>query len=86
MIGGETISTALSALVFYLSRNPGAYKRLADEIRSTLSSTADIRGGPRLAGCKYLRACIDEVLRMFPPPLPAPSPGGVGHAVAGATL
>lgn len=37
------------------------------EIRSTFSTSADIRGGPRLSGCRYLRACIDESLRMSPP-------------------
>lgn len=43
------------------------YKRLADEIRTTFSSTADIRGGPKLTSCRYLRACIDEALRISPP-------------------
>lgn len=57
----------LSAVFFYLSRNPQCYKRLAAEIRSVFQSDADIRGGPRLAECKYLRACIDEALRMSPP-------------------
>ncbi|KAI3390366.1 hypothetical protein diail_9940 [Diaporthe ilicicola] len=65
--GGETTSTALSALFFYLSRNPEIYKKLAKEVRSTFSSDADIRGGSKLAGCRYLRACIDEALRMSPP-------------------
>ncbi|RYP45562.1 hypothetical protein DL768_008111 [Monosporascus sp. mg162] len=64
--GGDTTSTGLSALFFYLSRNPRCYQRLAEEIRSTFSSGADIRG-PMLAKCQYLRACFDEALRMSPP-------------------
>ncbi|KAI1084667.1 hypothetical protein F5B20DRAFT_522690 [Whalleya microplaca] len=27
-------------------------------------SNAGLRGGPKLASCGYLRACIDEALRM----------------------
>ncbi|KAK9794166.1 putative Cytochrome P450 [Seiridium cardinale] len=63
---GETSKSALSATFFYLSRNPGCYRKLADEIRSTFSSGSDIRG-TSLAGCRYLRACIDESLRISPP-------------------
>lgn len=66
-IGGETTSTAICALFFYLSRNPEIYKRLANEIRSAFSSDEEIHGGPKLAGCRYLRACIDETLRITPP-------------------
>ncbi|KAF2793401.1 cytochrome P450 [Melanomma pulvis-pyrius CBS 109.77] len=64
---GDTTSTLMAALFFYLSRNPGCYKRLATEIRTTFSSGADIRSGIKLSGCTYLRACIDEALRITPP-------------------
>lgn len=66
-IGGDTVSTALSGLLFYLSRNPESYQKLATEIRSTFVSGADIQGGQKLSGCRYLRACFDEALRMSPP-------------------
>ncbi|KAM7184614.1 Cytochrome P450 [Naviculisporaceae sp. PSN 640] len=65
--GGDTTATALSALFFYLSRNPEVYKKLATEIRTTFVSGADVRGGPKLSSCRYLRACIDETLRVSPP-------------------
>ncbi|KAI0402969.1 cytochrome P450 [Xylaria palmicola] len=64
---GETSAAVLCALLFYLSRNPQCYERLAAEIRTKFQSGADIRGGLRLAECKYLRACIDEALRISPP-------------------
>lgn len=66
-IGGESVSTTICGLLFYLSRNPHAYKKLAKEIRSTFKTDSEIRGGPQLSGCQYLRACIDEALRMSPP-------------------
>ena len=69
--GGATTATAMSALFFYLSRNPECYAALADEIRSKFNSASDIQAGPQLNACKYLRACIDEALRMSPPSLTA---------------
>lgn len=56
----------MSAVFFYLSRHPEIYRKLASEIRSTFSSGRDIRSGPQLTSCKYLRAVIDETLRMSP--------------------
>lgn len=41
--------------------------RLAEEIRSTFDSFDEIAGGPSLHGCKYLKAFIQESLRMAPP-------------------
>ncbi|TGO06954.1 hypothetical protein BTUL_0379g00040 [Botrytis tulipae] len=65
--GGTTLSAALSSLFFYLSRHPIAYTLLATEIRDTFSSGLDIKSGAQLSSCKYLRACIDETLRISPP-------------------
>lgn len=56
----------MSGIYFYLSRNPNAYNRLASEIRDTFSSGRDIRQGPQLHSCKYLRAVIDETMRLSP--------------------
>lgn len=66
-VGGETISTTLSGLFFYLSRNRDVYDKLAEEVRIVFPDDADVCNGPRLTSCKYLRACIDETLRMSPP-------------------
>ncbi|KAI0013566.1 benzoate 4-monooxygenase cytochrome P450 [Xylariaceae sp. FL0662B] len=64
---GDTSATALSALFFYLAHNSRCQQELSREIRSTFTSSDEICSGPKLAGCKYLRACINEALRMSPP-------------------
>ncbi|KAK8103633.1 uncharacterized protein PG998_010666 [Apiospora kogelbergensis] len=66
MAGGSTTAAALSAAFFYLAHNPKVYDKLATEIRSTFRSGRDIHSGEDLRSCKYLRACIDETLRMSP--------------------
>lgn len=40
--------------------------KLNDEIRTAFTSVEEIRGGSKLSECRYLRACIDESLRMTP--------------------
>ena len=67
MIGSDTSSSTLAATLFYLSENPGAYERLCREIRQKFSSLDEIKLGAQLNSCTYLRACIDEALRMSPP-------------------
>ncbi|KAI0391355.1 cytochrome P450 [Xylariaceae sp. FL0594] len=64
--GGDTTSTAISATLYYLSKNQECYRKLADEIRSTFQEAEEIKG-PTLAGCNYLRACIYESMRLSPP-------------------
>ncbi|KAI4860672.1 cytochrome P450 [Hypoxylon rubiginosum] len=65
--GSDTMSTWLSALFFYLSRNQECYQRLTREIRGAFRCASEIQSGPRLANCYYLRSCLDETLRMSPP-------------------
>ncbi|KAI0170438.1 cytochrome P450 [Pestalotiopsis sp. NC0098] len=65
--GGDTVSTAMAGVFFYLARNNRCYDKLADEIRSKFKAGSEIQGGPQLSSCRYLRACIDETLRMSPP-------------------
>ena len=65
--GSDTTSITISASLFYLLHNPGTLATLTREIRSTFSSPDAIRSGPALSSCVYLRACIDETLRLAPP-------------------
>jgi cytochrome P450 len=62
----DTTGTALSGLFFYLARYPECYTKLKDEIRTTFSDVEEIVGGKRLLDCKYLKACVEEALRMSP--------------------
>ncbi|TRX96535.1 hypothetical protein FHL15_002807 [Xylaria flabelliformis] len=63
---GETTRTAICATLFYLSRNPTCYRKFANEIRGNFSTGRAIQG-TALSNCRYLRACINEALRMSPP-------------------
>ena len=64
--GSDTTAVTLSGLFFYISRNPRPYEKLINEIRNTFDSVDEIVSGPKLSSCKYLRACIDETMRMTP--------------------
>ncbi|KAI9731619.1 MAG: hypothetical protein M1818_007749 [Claussenomyces sp. TS43310] len=65
--GSDTTSTALAAAFFYLAQNPATLVKLCEEVRSTFNNVEDIHIGPQLAGCTYLRACLDEAMRLSPP-------------------
>ncbi|KAL2838596.1 putative cytochrome P450 [Aspergillus pseudodeflectus] len=64
--GSDTSSTAMAALFFYLSRNPETYERVTKEIRSVFGSPEEVCQGPKLSSCSYLRACIQEAIRLSP--------------------
>ncbi|KIV78195.1 hypothetical protein PV11_09935 [Exophiala sideris] len=64
--GSDTSSTTLSGCFWYLMRSPRVLKRLQDEVRSSFDDVEDIRWGTKLSSLTYLRACIDEALRIAP--------------------
>lgn len=93
LAGTDTTAMTLCALFFYLAHNPRVLSKLAQEVRSTFSSSDQIVLGTKLSGCKYLRACIDETLRMaHPAPSELPRevlPGGAvidGHLYPAGTV
>lgn len=65
--GSDTTSTALASAIFYLVHNPDAFAKLVKEVRSTFTDVEEIHIGPQLASCTYLRAVIDEGMRLSPP-------------------
>jgi cytochrome P450 len=67
LAGTDTSAATLCGLFFYLSHNPRVLAKLNSEIRSTFISVHEIMLGPELSKCQYLRACVDEALRLAPP-------------------
>ncbi|TVY36040.1 Cytochrome P450 monooxygenase [Lachnellula subtilissima] len=65
--GSDTTSTALASAFFYLPHNPRTLEKLTNEIRSTFAQVEDIKSGPALNSCTYLRAVLDEGMRLSPP-------------------
>ena len=65
--GSDTSSTVLSGMFFYLLRDERALKRLQEEVRSAFEDVEEIKYSATLTNLPYLRACIDEAMRMSPP-------------------
>lgn len=53
--------------MYYLLHDPEKLQKLQAEIRQTFSSVEEIGLGSALNSCTYLRACIEEALRIAPP-------------------
>jgi cytochrome P450 len=92
LAGSETTATSLSGTTYYLLKNPEAYRRLADEIRTTIKSHEDIDLSTTNK-LHYLTAAIEESLRMYSPansnhPRVTPPEGAIisGQFVPGNTL
>ncbi|KAL8865101.1 MAG: hypothetical protein Q9174_007069, partial [Haloplaca sp. 1 TL-2023] len=64
--GGETVSTFLPAVTYYLLTNPEPYRKLREEIRSSYKSLDEINAASALR-LPYLQAVIAEGLRIYPP-------------------
>ncbi|PLB46346.1 cytochrome P450 monooxygenase [Aspergillus steynii IBT 23096] len=64
--GSDTTSTAMSAVFFYLAHHPDVRARLTQEIRTAFSNEEEICMGPQLNGCEFLRACVNETMRLIP--------------------
>lgn len=62
----------LAAFFFYLTHDSAVYKRATTEIRSHFKSLSNLQDRNKLGSCTYLRACIDECMRMAPPVASSP--------------
>ncbi|KAK5046900.1 hypothetical protein LTR84_007254 [Exophiala bonariae] len=88
--GSETTATALSGITYYLCRDQRVYNKLISEIRSRFSTLDEI-SGRATEQLPYLKAVIDEGLRLYPAiaaGLPRVSPGEVvdGHFIPKGTI
>jgi cytochrome P450 len=64
--GSDTIATTISGCLYLLLKHPNTLERLRKELEGEFRSESDITIA-RLAGLPYVRAVIDEALRMYPP-------------------
>ncbi|KAI1428001.1 cytochrome P450 [Xylaria sp. FL1777] len=79
LAGTETTGTSMAGLTYYLLTNPDKLALLTQEIRAEFSSESEITM-ESTAGLKFLNACINEALRLYPPvpvgvPRVVPEPG-----------
>jgi cytochrome P450 len=77
--GSDTTATALTTILYFLSKSPISLSRLQAEIRESFTAKGDMMS-EALQGLPYLGAVIDEGLRIFPPTafgLPRISPGAL---------
>lgn len=76
--GSDTTATALSTILYFLTRHPQQLDRLQEEVRAAFQNESQMTDSV-LQSLPYLCAVIEEGLRMFPPTafgLPRISPGG----------
>jgi cytochrome P450 len=65
--GTDTTATAMAATLFYLLKNENALAKAVKEVRGKFKSAEEIVMGTELSSCHYLRAAIDEAMRLAPP-------------------
>ncbi|KAI0894937.1 benzoate 4-monooxygenase cytochrome P450 [Annulohypoxylon nitens] len=85
--GSDTTATGLSSIVYFLLQNPSSLAKLKAEVRDTFDQYSQITYSSTIK-MKYLRAVIQEGLRILPPvsvPLPRDVPDG-GAVVDGQFL
>lgn len=56
----------LCGVIYYLLRNPSTLRHLVGEIRTSFANTESFTF-ERLGGLRYLNACLQEALRLYPP-------------------
>lgn len=63
--GSDTITTTIAGCLYLLLAHPDSFRRLRAELDATFQSEREITLS-RLAGLPYLKAVIDETLRLYP--------------------
>ena len=90
--GSDTTAIALTNVLYWLLKNPGCFEKLRRELDDALDDDEDVAAYDKVKHLPYLRACLDESMRLTPPntmnvPRLTP-PGGMsimGHWIAGDT-
>ena len=65
--GSTTTAIAMTNVMYQMLKNPECMKKLRQEIEETLDEDEEVAPYEKVKYLPYLRACLDESLRMFPP-------------------
>lgn len=65
--GSVTTAIALANVMYQLLRNPEILARLQEEIDAVLDPEELVAPYDKVKHLPYLKACLDESLRLFPP-------------------
>ncbi|KAL8735807.1 MAG: hypothetical protein Q9166_000671 [cf. Caloplaca sp. 2 TL-2023] len=77
MAGSDTSSSSLTATMFYLIHHPAVLEKLQSDLRETFPTLSSIQP-VGAENHRYLRACMDEAMRLSPP-APTNIPRAVGQ-------
>lgn len=90
--GSVTTAIAIANVIFQLIKNPHCMDKLREELDSVLEEDEVIADYDKIKHLPYLRACLDESLRIYPPTphnlgreTPAEGTNILGEWVAGKT-
>ncbi|KAF4451963.1 Isotrichodermin C-15 hydroxylase [Fusarium austroafricanum] len=79
--GSETTATLLTAVTYFLLKNPETLVKLQNEVRSAASEWKKTNKEKDMSQLEYLNAVIEEGLRLFPP-----APFGLPRDCASGTI
>ncbi|KKY18718.1 putative benzoate 4-monooxygenase cytochrome p450 [Diplodia seriata] len=65
--GSDTTAIALANIMFFLLKNPATFSKLREELDNALPADTIIPSYASVKQLPYLRACLDESLRLIPP-------------------
>merc|ERR1712098_709683 len=65
--GSVTTAIAMANVMLQLLKNPNVMKKLTAEIDSVLDDDEVVASHDKVKHLPYLKACLDESLRLFPP-------------------
>lgn len=82
LAGSETTASALSGFWFYLYKHPRVYAQLTKEIREAFDSEDEITM-QKASNIEYLQACVNEILRIYPPASEIPARVSPGDFIEG---